>query len=63
MRHLRNAFSHMRIRKDGSYYLLEDIAGKQDKTMIGKIKCECLKRIVFMLIKQGEEFKEEIDKL
>ena len=58
LRHLRNAFAHMRIQRYGDCYLLKDIGRLQKNTMLGKIKCECLKHVVYLLIKQGECFIE-----
>ena len=52
--HLRNAFAHMNIQREGDYYLLKDKSRSTSITMIGKIKCQCLKEICFLLFEQEE---------
>lgn len=55
LRHLRNAFAHMNIQREGYYYLLKDKKGLST-TMIGKIKCQCLKEVCFLLFEQEEVY-------
>ena len=54
LRHLRNAFVHINIQRDDEYYLLKDRNGKGLTTMIGRVKCTCLKEVCFLLFKQEE---------
>lgn len=53
IRHLRNAFAHYHVTKEGNYYILKDIDDK-GISMIGKIECEHLKKIAFLLIEQNQ---------
>lgn len=62
LRHLRNAFAHMNIQREGDYYLLKDKSGSTSTTMIGKIKCQCLKKVCFLLLGQREEVYTNIEK-
>lgn len=45
-RHLRNAFAHYRVTRNGEWYILSDYSGK-DKSMYGKIKASLLKEFCF----------------
>ncbi len=65
-RHLRNAFAHFRIVREGEYLYITDGSwkGKEkdkylEKTMIGLIKYEDLKELCFLFFKQGDKFIEE----
>lgn len=65
-RHLRNAFAHFRIVREGEYLYIIDGSwkGKEkdkylEKTMIGLIKYEDLKELCFLFFKQGDKFIEE----
>lgn len=61
LRHIRNAFAHINIQRVGDYYLLKDYGSSGRITMIGKVKCECLKELCSRLSKQEENVIESID--
>ena len=50
-RHLRNAFAHYHIQRFGDFFYLKDTSGNKI-TMIGCIKIEVLKRLIFLFSKQ-----------
>ena len=61
-RHLRNAFAHFRIVREGEWLNIMDGVwrGKEkdkywEKTMIGLIKYEDLKELCFIFFKQGDK--------
>lgn len=56
-RHLRNAFSHYHIAHQGDFFLMNDYHDKacNEMTMIGKIKCEDLMNLCFLLFGQREK--------
>lgn len=58
-RHVRNAFSHMNIQRNGDYYLLRDYGCAGKISMIGKIKCDCFKNFCFLFTEQGENVIEK----
>lgn len=65
-RHLRNAFVHFRIVREGEYLSITDGSwkGKEkdkylEETMTGLIKYEDLKGLCFLFSKQGDKYIEE----
>lgn len=63
-RHLRNAFAHFRIIHEAEYLSIEDGHWNAkdeclERTMIGQIKYEDLKKLCFLFFKQGDKFIEE----
>lgn len=65
-RHLRNAFAHLQIVREGEYMNITDgfWEGEEEnkhfeKTMIGQIKYEDLKELCFLFFKQGNELTEK----
>ena len=63
-RHLRNAFSHYRISRQGEWYFIKDINDKTSNlTMIGKVKAEILKDFCFRFFDQREQFLNQLDEL
>ena len=65
-RHLRNAFAHFRIVREGEYLNITDGSwkGKEkdkylEETMTGLIKYEDLKGLCFLFSKQGDKYIEE----
>lgn len=61
-RHLRNAFAHYRICRQGNYYYMRDYRGKKklSLTMIGKVKCKDLEKLCFLFKKQCEMLDKNI---
>lgn len=59
LRHLRNAFSHYRIVRNGDNYSIRDYNGKK-LSMIGNVNAEALKEVVFHIIETKENFKNKI---
>lgn len=62
-RHLRNAFSHYHIKRQGEYFLMNDYY--YDKkgngmSMIGKIKCKDLFDYCYLLFKQRESYIDNV---
>lgn len=56
IRHLRNAFAHYRIGEYGDSYKMEDFNKQKQRTMIGMIEIEKLKKLCYLLLKQGEKY-------
>lgn len=58
-RHLRNAFAHYNIRRDGDYLFCKDIDPKDNSTtMIGCIKGDFLKKLCFRFIDQRASIEQ-----
>ena len=51
IRHLRNAFAHYHIQRYGDNFYLKDTSGNKI-TMIGCIKIEDLKNLIYLFSKQ-----------
>lgn len=60
-RHLRNAFSHYRVSRQGEWFFLTDYSGN-DKSMHGKIKAELLKKFCFRFFDIREKIMNDMEK-
>lgn len=60
-RHLRNAFAHYRIVRDGDNYILTDEA-KHTTTMLGMVNAELLKSFCFRLFEIRDKTVSEYEK-
>lgn len=57
-RHLRNAFAHYQVRREGEWFIIKDWNPndkKQKYTFIGKIKTETFRNICFSFFEQREK--------
>lgn len=61
-RHLRNAFAHYRISRNGDYFEMMDINPRNAEkvTMIGNVNCENLKEIYFLFKDQSVKYEESL---
>ena len=59
-RHLRNAFAHYSVARQGEWYFLSDYSGK-DRSMYGKIKASLLKDFCFRFFDMREKIQNDID--
>lgn len=62
LRHLRNAFSHFRINRNGDNYIMSDYSNGINKhTMRGYINADLLKTLIFKLYSQNQEKQDSYD--
>lgn len=59
-RHLRNAFAHYNVTRQGEWYFLSDYSGKE-KTMYGKIKASLLKEFCFRFFDKRDKIQTVIE--
>lgn len=58
-RHLRKAFAHYRVIRNGEWYILSDYSG-EDKSMYGKIKASLLKEFCFRFFDLREKILNDM---
>lgn len=60
-RHLRNAFAHYNIRRDGDYFIFKDINYRTNSvTMIGSVNGDDLKELCFRFYDQRAAYEESL---
>lgn len=59
-RHLRNAFSHYKVSRQGDWFYLTDHSGKE-KSMHGKINVELLKKFCFRFFDIREKIMNDME--